>query len=93
MALKCRKCGTIWPDSLEDEWGLTKETDGLGPDVHCPRMVDTGKVLPHADGTTEPIFAKCGGRLTDHTLSQGEKERKVHKIGERVMPDRWPFQE
>lgn len=59
--LTCNRCGTNWPDELEESWGQTKETEGYGPEACCVALVEDKRAKPTEKGD-RPLQV-CRGRL------------------------------
>ena len=55
MSLTCSRCGTVWPDEIEEGWGQAEETVGYGPRPRCVAIVEA------RNGASE----WCSGRLSD----------------------------
>jgi hypothetical protein len=64
MAYKCVRCGATYPDNLQDWWGRTHETVGMGTEPVCTALV-VQKNLPPVPGSNPPEYPKavCRGGL------------------------------
>ena len=39
MLFQCSQCEALYGSAIEKDWGKTRETSGLGPQVKCPAIV------------------------------------------------------
>lgn len=64
MSLKCARCGAVWPDQLEREWGSTPRSQGYGSEPVCVRIRDDKRT---------GAGAVCRGRLTGSSAQETEE--------------------